>query len=471
MTNLHKPIYHFMPPLHWMNDPNGPIYHNEKYHMFYQYNPYKDKWANMHWGHAQSSDLVNWEHLPIALTPSPETGEVHCFSGCVVSDGDVPTLFYTSVGMENRNARLGAAQCMATSRDGMRSWKKGTSPIITNDIHGEYIMEWRDPFVWRENDQWNMLLGGSRNGYGCILLYRSQNLTDWEYVGIMLESKDASFLECPNLLRFGKKSVLIFSPNDKVIYHVGEVTPEGRFVTESIGVLDQSGRMGFYAPNTLLNDPLGRFLTWGWSPEEARGKFKIDGYNGALSLARELQLDLSGRLLQQPAVEYEQLRGEKKEICTSLNSETKPLESHGRALEIQLHTEIRDGDDFTLFLLETPDKLERTAVHFNAAAMTVTLEKGQTSLDNEPAKNFQRAVVPHDETSLDLRIFLDHSMIEIFINKCEVITGRLYPTRKDAEGVSLSGNAKNVTLTIWKMKPARFISEMILHNNLEEEVI
>lgn len=93
-----RPVYHFRPQAQWMNDPNGVIYHAGWYQLFYQLNPFGDDWGNIHWGHSRSRDLVTWEHLPIALWPSHELNEEHCFSGCAAVNGQgQPMLVYTSV--------------------------------------------------------------------------------------------------------------------------------------------------------------------------------------------------------------------------------------------------------------------------------------------------------------------------------------------------------------------------------------
>src|SRR5258705_5181067 len=93
-----KPIFHITASANCINDPNGPVFHNGYYHMFYQHNPYGDQWGHMHWGHVRSRDLVNWERLPIALWPSLELGEEHVFSGCATTNAaGQPLIFYTSI--------------------------------------------------------------------------------------------------------------------------------------------------------------------------------------------------------------------------------------------------------------------------------------------------------------------------------------------------------------------------------------
>jgi beta-fructofuranosidase len=108
----HRPLYHFLAPAHWMNDPNGPFFWKGKYHLFYQYNPNGPFWGTIHWGHAESFDLLRWQDLPIALAPSkdgPDKGG--CWSGCVVDDEGIPTALYT--GLEPQTV------CLAISDDGL----------------------------------------------------------------------------------------------------------------------------------------------------------------------------------------------------------------------------------------------------------------------------------------------------------------------------------------------------------------
>jgi len=444
----YRPKYHFLPLKGWMNDPNGPIYYNECYHLFYQHNPNDDKWGDIHWGHARSADLVQWEHLPIALAPSAQNGEVHCFSGCVVLDGETPTLFYTSVGDGERNARVGAEQCMAISNDGMASFHKPEcNPIITKQIHnGVDIQEWRDPFVYHMDGVWNMLLGGGIEGHGIIARYTSGDLISWHYEGIFFNDRHYPFLECPNLLRFGKRAVLIYSAGDKAVCQVGRISENGVFITESKSFLD--GHSVYYAPNTLLNDPQGRYLTWGWLREEERGELGLPGWRGVQSLPRQLELDSEGRLLQRPAKELEKLRGEKEQItrCTgSINAKTR-----GNSLEIQMTASLNTEDHILVNILESTDKRERTTIRFIAKTAELILEKGMTTLHNEPVKRIQNMTVPDFAGKLDLRIFIDVSVIEIFANERAVMSGRVFPSLADSKGVSFSG--AEYSACIWQMK-------------------
>ena len=172
-----RPQYHFLPSANWMNDPNGPIFHNGVFHMFYQYNPHGGFWGTMHWGHATSRDLLHWQHQPVAMAPTPGGPDKEgVFSGSAIIHNGVPTLIYTGVNPE--------VQCLATSTDGMKTWQKySANPIIAGPPKGLTVAGFRDPCVWREGSDWYMVVGtGFRKVGGAALLYRSSDLRKWEYL-------------------------------------------------------------------------------------------------------------------------------------------------------------------------------------------------------------------------------------------------------------------------------------------------
>lgn len=289
-----------------MNDPNGPIFYGGYYHMFYQHNPYGDKWGHMHWGHARSKDLVQWEHLPIALWPSKSRGEEHCFSGCAaLSAKGEPMIFYTSIGHPKPECWI----AMPEDKDLLR-WKKfDANPVLTEASPGIPYYDFRDPFVFSHHGKTYMVHGGNLNkakgGQAIVSLYEAQNpeLTQWKYKSILFQHPDPKVvnIECPNFFSLGEKFVLITSPHRACDYFIGTFDPEaGKFNVESSGMLDHSSQ--FYAPNCLL-DGQGRRILWGWIRGFKEGK----GWNGCLGVPRILSIE-EGRLIQTPAPELAKLR-------------------------------------------------------------------------------------------------------------------------------------------------------------------
>lgn len=263
MKGIHQQRYHFMAPAYWINDPNGCIFFEGKYHLFYQHNPYAPVWGAMHWGHAVSKDLVHWEHLPIALAPSepyddhPEGG---VFSGSAVYHEGVLSVFYT--GTTNYGAGFVQTQCLAESRDGGVTFEKYSGNPVINELPPDASPDFRDPKVLRVEDMWYMIIGSSEGsgawhgGDGCVQMYRSGDLKNWSYCGVIARSngKLGSMWECPDLFRLGEKWVLIFSPMlcgaRKTVYQVGEMDFDNvRFTCESQVKIDWGCE--YYAPQSL----------------------------------------------------------------------------------------------------------------------------------------------------------------------------------------------------------------------------
>ena len=336
-----RPGYHFMAPAHWMNDPIGPIYYKNAYHLFYQHNPFESEWGKMSWGHARSADLVHWEHLPIALTPTPDgVDKDGVFSGSTVINDGVPTIIYTGVWPE--------VQCIAHSHDNMLSWQKYEDNPVISKPPLKNLTAFRDPFVWQEGSDWFMLVGaGIKNTGGTVLLYQSKDLYDWRYLHRLCDGP-GKIWECPNFFSLGQKHMLIVSTEDTVQYALGDYI-DHIFYPEKWNKMDLGGVKGFYAPNTLL-DPNGRRIMWGWIQGGGSPGFP---WQGMLTIPRELSLGTDGVLEQRPVKELQALRNifyTKTDIRMKPNNLFKIPDIKSDCLEIIMTVEPGSSDSYSIEL-------------------------------------------------------------------------------------------------------------------------
>ncbi len=216
---------HLKAPKGWINDPNGFIFYKGKYHLFYQHFPYAPVWGRMHWGHAVSNDLTNWEHHDIALFPSKTDDCDGCFSGSTIEKDGRMHLFYTGVRYDTPNPenincciddKFTAAQLHIASENGFEfdnfNGKKTVVSPIEDKTIGD-INHTRDPKVWQGKDgNYYMVLGSTVNNQGRLLFYKSNDLESWEYSGFA-ESENLGWMwECPDYFEVNGNGVLVFSP-------------------------------------------------------------------------------------------------------------------------------------------------------------------------------------------------------------------------------------------------------------------
>ena len=283
-------VHHFEPDAGWMNDPNGLCYYNGKYHAFFQYNPYAPQWDTMHWGHAVSEDLIHWTQVDTALYPDqPYEDEGGCFSGSAVEKDGTLHLFYTSV-----SHKMGQTQSLATSREGLHFDKHPCNPIIPK---GPYCTpegrnpDFRDPKVIQAFGKYYMVAGACDGSEGQVLLYASDDLTAWDYLGIAYAS-DAfgGTLECPDLFPLGDKWVLMFSAMKptvaSTVFLIGHF--DGRRFTPEEEIYSEYGT-DFYAPQSF-EDATGRRILIGWFYHWGKALPEGAKTAGALSVPRELSL-------------------------------------------------------------------------------------------------------------------------------------------------------------------------------------
>lgn len=461
LTDSQRPQYHYQPPAHWMNDPNGLIEWNGQYHLFYQYNPHGAFHGTIHWGHAVSDDLMRWRDLPVALAPTPGGPDADgCWSGCAVDDGGVPTLVYTGVSPQ--------AVCLATGSPDLVRWAKHpANPVIAgppDHLAAAMGGDFRDPFLWRQDGQWQMVIAGKLDGQGGVTLrYRSADLVQWEYQGVLLAGSAAQeeplwpghIWECPNFFPLGDQQVLILSVPARVsgllyvIYYAGGW--DGQTFTPTLERVLVHGS-GFYAPQVLrLSD--GRTVMFGWVIEDRpTAEARASGWQGVMSAPINLTWGAEGALHLAPVEELKALRGRHWPVGPlALTPEApNPLAAvRGDCLEIEAVLQVELGATVELALCQSPDGAEQTTLTYDSEAGVLRARPAGAEHPEQTAP----LALPADGR-LRLHVLLDRSLLEVFANDSTCLVARQYPAGAESQGVALAVRGGRVTvpaLDVWAL--------------------
>ena len=460
-----RPRYHFLPPANWMNDPNGLIQWKGQYHLFYQHNPLQAVWGKIHWGHAVSQDLIYWRHLPLAMKPTPGGPDNDgVWSGCAVNANGKPVIFYTGVFPE--------VQCMATTQDDLRKLVKYPgNPIVPHPPAEMKLAGFRDPCVWQEGDTWFMLIGSGFEGQGgALLLYSSTDLVHWEYLHPLLTTDRVdtgglslgNMWECPQMFPLGDQHLVHFSAcNPKESYYVVYLTGAYRdktFYPQRLLKLDY-GNQFFYAPQSFV-DERGRRIMLGWSREDRSQEAQIQaGWAGVMSLPRLLESRPDGLTGFRPLDELQVLRERHSHLENVLITPAsinllKPILSD--SFELQAVIEPGTAEEFGLKVCVSPEEKEYTRLTYSPASGRFTVDTTHASLDaRAPGSVHEIPSLPLDSGLLHLRLFVDRSILEVYLNGWACLTARMYPTLKTSLGIELfskGGNIRVKNLDFWKMK-------------------
>ena len=465
-----RPQFHLLPAANWMNDPCGPIYWKGKYHMFYQYNPNSSVWGDMHWGHAVSPDMVHWSRLPVALAPTPGgPDEAGCFTGSAVVKDGVATILYTGVVRAPDNQatiRDGVnsfkeTQCIATSTDAdLTKWTKQTTPVIARPPAGLKVLGFRDPAPWQDGDWWYVALAsGIANKGARVLLYRSKDLRQWSYLHPLAEGTGSGkhavnpvdsgdMWECPDFFPLGDAHVLIYATAGKVHWQSGELDKKAmRFHSQQSGLLDHGS---YYAAKTQL-DADGNRILWGWITEDRPVEdYRAAGWAGAMSLPRKLTLDKRGRVAMRVLPAVESLRGPEQNVISRANkseNEWSIKSSVFPHLRGEILCEVRTSEGCKLSLIGSENGSERKwiSVKFDPR------QRQHIMVDNQTIPIALEATGP-----LQFRMFVDGSVLELFVNNQEAYTKRIYTSAMLAPDIRLDfeGNTTNLKrLSVWQYSP------------------
>lgn len=431
-----RPAYHFTPAKNWMNDPNGTVYYRGEYHLFYQHDPFGNTWGHMSWGHAVSSDLLHWKHLPVALA---EEDGIMIFSGSVVVDhnnssgfcsqGSCLVAIYTGHRKGNQN------QSLAYSNDRGRTWTK----YARNPVLDLGMADFRDPKVfWHAaRSRWVMAVALPKEHK--VRLYASQDLKAWTALSDFGPSgATAGLWECPDLFELPvantneKRWVLVVSVNpggpaggSAVQCFVGSFDGT-RFTAEHTEPRWADYGKDFYAATSFSDMPdqrrvwIGWFSNWQYARQEP-----TETWRTMQTVPREVSLRSTPqglRLTQQPVRELLSLRRPVLELkASSLAAVNARLRSFREAsYEVEIDLE-QDGG---LVLRQGETEETRAGVDADGAALVDRSRSGQVAF--HPQFAGRHAVSPGARR---MRVLVDHSSVEVFFGDGEaVISDRIFPS-------------------------------------------
>lgn len=407
-TDYYRPSYHFTPLYGWMNDPNGMVYKDGEYHLYFQYNPYGSKWGNMHWGHAVSKDLVHWEHLDPAIARDPVG---HIFSGSSVVDKKNTAGFGKNAIIAiytNNSVNHDEVQCIAYSNDNGRTFTKYEGNPVLTPFDG--LKDFRDPKVfWYEKGKcWYMIVSADKE----TRFYKSKNLKKWSYVsafGKGLGQQPCQY-ECPDFFQLPvngdkKKMKWVMTMNinpgcwfggSATEYFVGDFDGKKFTCPDADEVKWLDWGKDHYATVTFSNTGdrvLG--ITWMSNWQYANlTPFKQN--RGANGLPRELKLyEKNGKyyISEDVAPEVYALRKDTKDLADASVADAKEFAGVAANMEgaFEIEADVTPDANGIAGIEISNNKRERTMIYFDMKQGKVVMDRTESGLSD-----FGKQAVPHD---------------------------------------------------------------------------
>ena len=469
-SDPYRPLYHFSSPENYMNDPNGLCQWRGRYHLFHQFKPAGSD--RVHWGHAVSDDLIRWRDLPPALYPDIERD---CFSGQTLVESDRVVAIYHGTRSGNSIAAADDPLLMDWTKHPNNPVIPGTNQAVSQSGGAEYRVF--DPCIWKEDDGCYYSLSGTykdgergADAVGVAHLFQSKDLADWRYMGPLME--DSFFAEpgedaaVPNFLPIGrgKHMLLLFSHKRGARCYVGDYDAEThRFAPRSHGRMNYGPWVtgSLHAPSATVDDS-GRFIGI-FNMHTGR---RTDDTDEIMTLPRHYWLDEQDALRMSPVAETETLRRARKTVAPTAipaNSDTPLAGIGGKSIELRATIEPGGAREVGFYVLRSPDGAERTRVslypndhrRFGVSSLQIDVSESSVGAD-ALARSAEIGPLKLEEGEpLELRIFIDRSVIEAFANDRQCLTVRAYPALEASAGVSIfarGGDARLASLDCWEME-------------------
>ena len=484
-----RPKYHYVNPEGNLNDPNGLCFWQGNWHLFYQAYPPED--TRQHWGHAVSQDLIHWRDLPYAIYPLPENC---CYSGATLVENNRVIAMYHGTGVGN---------IVATSDDPLLlNWTKLTNAAVielkTPDRRKAYQLDRfsvYDPCIWKCHNYYYSLSGGveatgpAGQYVAADFLFKSKDLINWEFVHSFIEDNIFTRIgddgACPYFWPIGNRHILLFySHMSGGQYILGSYdTDKQKFSAEKHGLFNFGASLpsGVHAPSAAPCEDGSVIVIFNMNA----GK-ECEGWDQIMTLPRKLSLAPDGDLQIAPAGDIHSLRGEHITVNRQLikhNEELRIPEIFSNCCELDFKILIRDCSLFAIDLLCSSDRSEYTRLCFfpyrgfndrfrtsqlatttNANITTSRGNQSILSIDSSNSSIHPDVLIRPPECApfdldpsggVDVKIFIDCSVVEVFIGNQQCLAVRVYPSLEDSKGLSVKsygGKAEILNLSVWDMK-------------------
>ena len=451
-SDILRPAFHGMPSAGWTNETHGATYYGGKYHVFFQKNPNGPYMARLNWGHIVSDNLYSWHEERTAISPEESYDLKGCWSGCVFTDdvltGGKPNIFYT--GVDYSKAMISQA---TPQDDDLIAWTKPANNPLINGRPDGLSDDFRDCYVFRNGDNYYMIVGTSKNGIGATTLHRydastgtwSNNKGDIFFSGSSA-TQDGTFWEMPNITKIGDKWLFTATPQNtgmgvRTLYWTGSINADGTFCPDSRTpkTMELSGftRDGYGLLSPTIFRSGDKTLLLGIVPDKLASDYNYSlGYAHTYSLPREISLDANGNLVQKPFSGLTAMRTTTQfaRSSFSLNGSLDLSPVEGRKLELSATVTAGSNDfGFTFF----GDGSRAATLTYSPSASTLTLNVSGISRivqDDVFGGIYQSAINKAVATGQDIKLtlYVDHSIVDIFVNDTYASSVRVFPTDQSA---------------------------------------
>lgn len=467
-NDFNRPQYHLLPGANWTNETHGLIYHKGKYHLFNQKNGTNLYLGQINWGHFSSSDLIHWtEHKP-ALAPEYDYDRIGIWSGHAVIDNDgKPAIMYTGSNGTYTGMNLAYAK-----DDALIEWEKyKNNPVVDGPPAGFARKDMRDPYLWKEGNTWYMIIGygvvENKTEKGSVILYKSNDLKNWEFIHQLFTGDpdvddSGIFWEMPVFWKLDGKYILLVNKVPQPCKPAVALYWTGEFKNEKF-VPDHKMPKKLELINRLLSpsvttDEQGRTVAIAIIPDETSAMAQLkQGWTHLYSIPRLWSLK-NGKLCQQPLPELSNLRTNHKNFGSKMldAGEHLQLSSSTHQAEIVMKLKPADCSAFGLLVGKNPDGSELTRIYYDVKNQKIVVDSKRSTTREFIPTDIRTASFKIDpNTEVNLHVFIDGSVIEVFINNEDAFTTRIFPEKESSTTVELYSEGGKLQLQqadVWTLR-------------------